>query len=170
MSKREFELARRGGIEPFDLLRRMTADFDRVFDRKGWPFWWTAFRPTTEGETGWYPQVDVFEHDNRLITRIDLPGVKKEDVKVEVTEDQLVISGERRTENEEKKGNVYRSERSFGSFSRVVSLPENVKFEDIAATFQEGVLEVSVPLPPARASVAPRKVEVRAPDTAAKAA
>ena len=88
----------------------------------------------------------MFEKDNRLVTRVDLPGMKKEDVSVEVTDGHLALSGERKRETEEKKDNFYRSEREYGSFYRAVPLPEGVKLEDVKATFSDGVLEVSVPL------------------------
>ena len=73
--------------------------------------------------------------------------MKKEDVTVEVTGGHLAISGERKTEAEEKKGDFYKCERAYGSFHRAVPLPEGVKLEDVKATFADGVLEVSVPLP-----------------------
>ena len=82
------------------------------------------------------PGIDVFEKDNRLVTKIDLPGMKKEDVKVEVTDGRLTISGERRTEVEEKKEQFFRCERAFGSFYRSVPLPDGVKFDDVKATLR----------------------------------
>ena len=157
--------------DPFALLRRLTTEVDRVFAEPGWPtFRWPVFRARPLAEaTNWLPQVDVFEKDNRLVTKIDLPGVKKEDVKVEVTDGYLAVSGERKTEAEEKKEDFYRCEREFGTFYRAVPLPENVKFEDVKATFANGVLEVSVPLP-AKAEAAPRKVDIQEGQTPAKAA
>ena len=115
----------------------------------------------------WSPTIEVFEKDNRLVTKVDLPGLKKEDVKVEVTDSRLAISGERKREVEEKKKNVYRSEREYGSFYRAVPLPEGVKPEDVKATFADGVLEVSVPLP-ARPEAKVRKVEIQEPAKAAR--
>ena len=144
---------------PFGLLRQMTSELDRMFDD---PF---TFRlPTLPAETtmSWAPKVDVFEKDNRLITRVDLPGVTKEDVSVEVSDGLLTLAGERKTEKEDKKDNVYRSECLYGSFYRTVPLPEGVKPEDVKATFANGVLEVSVPLPSAAKAVA-TKIEVKAP-------
>ena len=95
--------------------------------------------------------------------------MKKEDVKVEVTDGYLTISGERKTEAEEKKEQFYRCEREYGSFYRAVPLPEGVKLEDVKATFADGVLEVSVPLP-AKAEPAVRKVEIQEAPKAAKPA
>jgi HSP20 family protein len=148
--------------DPFSLLRQMTSEFDRMFETSAWPsFRWPAFRtrPAAEAAT-WFPEIDVFEKDNRLVTKIDLPGMKKEDVKVEVTDGHLAISGERKTEAEEKKENFYHCEREYGSFYRAVPLPEGVKLEDVKATFSDGVLEVSIPLP-AKPEARVRKVEVQ---------
>ena len=111
--------------------------------------------------------IDVFERDNRLVTKVDLPGLKKEDVKVEVTDGHLAISGHRKNEVEEEKDNVFRCERSYGSFYRAVPLPAAAKLEDVKATFANGVLEVSVPLP-ARAQAAPRAVHIDDAETPAK--
>lgn len=149
LMKKETAVARKGAPrDPFALLREMTADWDRVFDEAGWPtFRWPLVRSKPFEGAGFTPAVDVFEKDNRLITRVDLPGLKKEDVKVEVTDGHLAISGERKSEVEDQKDDYYRCERSYGSFYRAVPLPEGVKFEDVRATFADGVLEVSVPLP-----------------------
>lgn len=156
--------------DPFSLLRQMTAELDRAFDE---PFFrGFRFAPLRSAEltaAAWAPKVDVFEKDGRLVTRVDLPGVKKEDVSVEVADGHLALSGERKHEKEEKKDNVYRSERQYGSFYRTVPLPEGVKLEDVKATFADGVLEVTVPLP-ARAEAKARKVEIQEPGKPAASA
>ena len=159
----------RGTSDPFALLRQMTSELDRAFE--GWPsFRWPASGLFgTAGSAAWSPKIDVVERDNRLVTRVDLPGMKKEDVSVEVTDGHLALSGERKRESEEKKDNFYRSEREYGSFYRVVPLPEGVKLEDVKATFSEGVLEVSVPLP-ARPEANVRKVQIEEPKKTAKSA
>ena len=155
--------------EPFGLLRQMTSELDRVFDE---PFF-ASFRWPAGAfgarSTSWSPDIDVFEKDNCLVTRIDLPGMKKEDVKVEITDGHLAISGERKTEMEEEKGNEYRCERAYGSFYRAVPLPKGAKFEDVKATFSDGVLEVTAPLP-AAAEPATRRIEVKGPRAAEKPA
>lgn len=147
MKKKEGEVVPRGGTrDPFALFRQMTADFDQLFAE---PFLrWPAFRarPMRESAT-YFPEIDVFEKDNRLVTKIDLPGMNKEDVKVEINDGRLVISGERKSEAEEKKESFYRCERSYGSFYRAIPLPDGARIEDVKATFSAGVLEVSVPLP-----------------------
>lgn len=147
----------RSARDPFSLLRQMTAELDRVFDD------WSSFRPSSlfasSGAATWSPKIEVVEKDNRLVTRVDLPGVRKEDVSVEVADGRLALAGERKRETEERKDGFYRSEREYGSFYRSVPLPDGVKLEDVKATFADGVLEVSVPLP-ARAEVKPRKVQI----------
>jgi HSP20 family protein len=157
--------------DPFTLLRQTESEFDRMLEASAWPSRrWPLFRagPATEAAT-WFPEIDVFENDNRLVTKIDLPGMKKEDVNVEVTDGHLAISGERKTEAEEKKENFYRCEREYGSFYRAVPLPDGVKLEDVKATFTNGVLEVSVPLP-AKPEAKARKVEIQETPEAAKTA
>jgi HSP20 family protein len=150
LMKKETAVARRGvPRDPLAMLREMTSELDRMFDDTTWPtFRWPFLRskPGFEGPD-FTPAIDVFTKDNRLFTRVDLPGLKKEDVKVELTDGQLVISGERKTEVEDKKDDFYRCERSYGSFYRAVPLPEGIKLEDVKATFVDGVLEVSVPIP-----------------------
>jgi HSP20 family protein len=170
-TKKETALTRRSGPhDAFAMLRQMTSELDRMFEGFELPaFQWPSLRsrPALEAAS-WFPEIDVFEKDNRLVTKVDLPGMKKEDVKVEVADGRLTISGERQTEAEEKKKDFYRSERQYGSFYRSVPLPEDAKLEDVKATFSDGVLEVSVPLPATPAAKA-RTVQIQ-DAAAAKAA
>jgi len=160
--KKETTVARREAVpDPFGLLRQFTGDFDRLFE----PSLPAFALPDT---IGWAPQIDVFERDHQLVTKIDLPGLKKDDVKVEVDDGYLAISGERKSESEEKKDNVYRRERSFGNFYRAVPLPEGVKLEDVKATFRDGVLEVSIPIP-AQAAARSRTITIEEPKAKAAA-
>jgi HSP20 family protein len=170
--KKQTALARgRAPHDPFTLLRQMTSELDKVFERPfGTAFRWPSFRAAFHEGADWAPEIDVFERDNRLVTKVDLPGLKKEDVKVEVTDGQLAISGERRSETEEKKDNVYRCERSYGSFYRAVPLPEGATLEDVKATFANGVLEVSVPLPAKGQEKPPRTVHIEDAAKPAKSA
>jgi HSP20 family protein len=166
MAKKETTLIPKRA-DPFALLR---TDFDRFFTEPGWPaFRWPTFRFGRDEAAAWNPEVDVFQRDNRLVTKIDLPGLKKEDIRVEVTDGHLAISGERKKEEEEKGEQFYRCEREYGSFYRAVPLPEGVKLEDVKATFADGVLEVSVPLP-AKAEATVRKVAIEEPPKAKAAA
>jgi HSP20 family protein len=145
---------------PFGLLRRLTADMENYFDESAMgrliPSDFHLFK-----EARWMPSVDVFEKDGHFTVRADLPGLTKKDVNVEVTENGVTIKGERRKELEEEKEGVYRHERAFGSFYRSFPLPEGIKAEDVKATFNNGVLEVTVPLPPAKKELAARHVEVQ---------
>jgi HSP20 family protein len=170
-TKKETGLTRHSPQDAFAMLRQMTSELDRMFDGFEWPaFKWPSppNRPALEAAT-WFPEIDVFAKNGRLVTRIDLPGLKKDDVKVEVADGRLTISGERKTEAEEKKGEFYRSERQYGSFYRSVPLPEGAKLEDVKATFSDGVLEVSVPLP-AVPEAKVRKVQIQDGVKAAKPA
>lgn len=157
--------------DPFALMRQMTSELERVFDESSWPsFRWPSFGWGAGAEaTTWAPRIDVFEKNQRLVTRIDLPGMKKEDVKVEVTDGELAISGERKHEKEEKGEKFYRCEREYGSFYRAVPLPEGARVEDVKAMFTDGVLEVSVPLP-AKPEAKARTVEIQEPTKATKTA
>lgn len=165
-TKKETALARGAARDPFTVIRQMASDLDRMFEESAWPSFGTR---RVSARADWFPEIDVFEKDNRLVTKVDLPGMKKEDVKVEVTDGHLAISGERKSEAEEKKEHSYRCEREYGSFYRAIPLPEGVKLENVNATFSDGVLEVSVPLP-AQPEAKVRNVEIQEPAKAARTA
>ena len=103
------------------------------------------------------PATDLIESDTHYILRADLPGLSEDDVNVELDGNVLTVSGERRSESEDRKAGYYRVERSYGSFRRSVRLPEGVDPEAITATFDKGVLEISVPKPEA---AKPHKVQI----------
>ena len=166
--QKQTAIATRDARDPFALLRQMTSELDRAFDDPFFNFRWPSLRVPKEA-AGWAPRVDVFERDGRLVTKVDLPGVKKEDVSVQVTDGHLALSVHRQQETEETKDNVYRSEREYGSFYRAVPLPQGIKLEDVKATFADGVLEVSVPLP-AQPGTKSRTVEIQEPAKNAKTA
>jgi HSP20 family protein len=169
--KKQTELVPSGARDPFALMRQMLAAFDGPLDESGWPsLRWPTFRsrPTVETAT-WFPEIDVFERDHCLVTRIDLPGMKKDDVKVEVADGYLAISGERKKEVEEKKDQFYRCEREYGHFYREIPLPGGARIEDVNATFSEGVLEVSLRLA-AEPEKQVRKIEIRETSKVAKTA
>ena len=129
---------------PFTFMRRVTEELDRAF----------GVRPDAGGLAQsyprmWAPALEVFERDNKFVVRAELPGLKKEDVKIEVTHDELTIEGERKLAKEEKEeGGFYRTERRYGTFYRSISIPEHVKAEAAAATFKDGVLEIEMPTLP----------------------
>ncbi len=151
-------LARREPLSissPFRILDRFAEEMDRLFDDFGLGRGWLSprlglawprslLRRTEE----WLPEVEMLQRNNELVIRADLPGLTKDDVKVEVTEDAVTIQGERKREYEEEKGGVYRSERSYGSFYRSIALPEGAMTDQAKATFKDGVLEITMPAPP----------------------
>ena len=159
------------GISPFSVVKRFGEEMDRLFSDYGLNRDWIP--PALVGEAGltWQPQVEVFENDGELVVRAELPGLKKEDVKIELTDDGLTIHGERRSEHEENGEGYYRSEFSYGSFHRRVALPEGANSDDATAKFHDGVLEVTMTArkPVARAA---RKLTIQegTPKSKAKAA
>ncbi len=119
---------------PFALMRQFSMDFDRLFgDVPG-------YGPST-------PQIEVFERGEQFVVRADLPGLDKNDVAVELADNMLTISGERRDEHVETRHGVRVSERQYGHFVRRVPLPDGISGEDARATFQNGVLEITMPTP-----------------------
>lgn len=104
------------------------------------------FRPAaTEASGGWAPACDVRETETDFVVRAELPGVAKDEIKVNLVNNTLTIRGEKKEENEEKKGNWHRVERTFGAFERALTFPANVQAEQIKARYTNGVLEVTVP-------------------------
>jgi HSP20 family protein len=140
---------------PFALMRRMAEDMDRMFESFGFgrgrpgPRRWSDLPESFGGSelSVWVPEIEVVEREGEFLVRADLPGLKREDVRLEVAENALTIEGERRQEQEERKEGFYRTERSYGRFSRTVLLPEGVDTDNIKAQFRDGVLEVRVPAP-----------------------
>lgn len=156
--------------DPFARLRQMAFDLERAFGEAAWPgFRWPAVHDAGGEAAAWAPQIDVFERENRLITRVDLPGIRKEDVKVEIVEGHLAISGERTREPEHRTDRFYRSEREYGRFYRAVPMPDGIALDDVKATFEGGVLEVSVPLQ-ARGGTERRTIDIAEPKTPATSA
>jgi HSP20 family protein len=130
---------------PFAFLDEMKADVERFFE-KGWaPWMWGGKQETAQ----WTPRIDAFEKDGNLVVKADLPGMKKEDVAVTLEEGALVLKGERKEEKEVKKEGYFRSECHYGSFYRRLPLAFKVEPEKILARFADGVLEVTLPMPPA---------------------
>ena len=151
------------GENPFAFLRRVTPNFERLFDETPWHFL-PRTMPIPE-PASWLPNVDVFERDGTFVLRADLPGMTKDNVKVEVKDNVIAIEGERKSDFEEDKDGVYRMERAYGTFFRAVPLPEGVKTDDVKATFKDGVLEVTVPLPLAEIEPKTRSIEIQEPVT-----
>lgn len=129
---------------PLTVFDQMREEMDRLFE--GFPFARTGV-PAFRMDAAFVPPLEVQEKNGILLVKADLPGMKKEEVKVEVTEQGLAISGERKAESKEEKKGYFRTERSYGEFYRWVPLPEGALVDKAIATFKDGVIEVQVPLP-----------------------
>ena len=140
------ELAKTESARPFfpreEFERRFEDFFRRPFPFFG-PPWWPRLRATEMEEV--VPSVDMFREGDDVVVKVELPGLKKEEIEANLTEDTLTISGEKKKEKKVEKKDYYRMERSHGSFSRSVSLPPNVQTEKARAQFRDGVLEIRIP-------------------------
>ena len=131
---------------PFSLMRRLSDDMERLFeDSWGGHRFPRLFRGFDVASTRWTPNIEAFERKGEFVVRADLPGMTKENVKVEMVEGDLIIQGERKEEKEQKEKGYYACERSYGAFYRAVPLPEGVKADEAKATFKDGVLEIAMP-------------------------
>lgn len=147
---------------PFEMLERFADEMDRAFAGFGLGRGWLAPRWGRGGSGApafWAPDIEVSEQHGELVVRADLPGLKRDDVRVDVTEDALTIQGERRQEEKVEEGGMYRSERSYGSFCRTIPLPSGAMIDQAKATFKDGVLEITIPAPPESATRG-RQVEI----------
>lgn len=131
---------------------------------------------TGTGPRRWVPAIDLVEREGQLVLRADLPGMDRDDVDVQIKDGVLAVSGDRKYENESKGEGYHRVERSFGRFSRSLRLPRGVDASAVSASFDRGVLEVTVPKP-AQAQTTkveigeakPAEAQVEAPSEAAPA-
>ena len=154
---------------PFSLMRQLMEDLDQLAAGG------TASGATLAGRSGrdavWVPTIEVSEEDGQLVVRVDAPGVNRDQIEVEIDDGQLIISGERKEEHEERRGESYRTELSYGRFYRAIPLPDGVHPEQAQATFNNGVLEIRSPCPTRRQA---QRVQVqdgaKTPQTAATAA
>ena len=140
--------------EPLRELSSLQSDMNRFFD--------TMFQaPAGGGQAAqlrrWTPAMDLAETEDAFVLRADLPGVSQEDVSIEIEDTVLTVSGERKSDHENKGEGFYRVERAFGAFSRSLTLPKGVDAEAIAAQFTDGVLEVRIPKPEQRK---PRRIAI----------
>jgi HSP20 family protein len=123
---------------PLDRLASLRDEMDRLFD-------FTS--PTRDSGlfSGWSPALDVHDEKDNLVVQVELPGMKKDEIDISLHDGVLTISGERKTEREQKEGETFRSERYFGKFQRSVTLPTQVDTGKVQATYKDGVLTVSLP-------------------------
>jgi len=159
-------------MTPGSLVRRFMDEVDRLAEDFGVGRGLLSSLERGLPDGAWSPQVEIFEREGELVVRADLPGLSKDDVKVELADNAVTIEGERRAEREEKHEGFYRSERSYGKFHRRMPLPQGVNIDDAKASFHDGVLEVTMPAPKAEAKTV-RKLEIGGetqPKSRAKAA
>jgi HSP20 family protein len=140
--------------EPLRELSSLQGEMNRLFN--------TVFDQPSGGGNGgtlrrWMPAMDLVETDEHFVLRADLPGIAEDDVKIELEDGTLTISGERKAEHESRNEGFYRVERSFGTFSRSLTLPKGVDADAVTANFDRGVLEVRIPKPEERK---PRRIEI----------
>jgi HSP20 family protein len=139
--------------EPVRELGTIQNEMNRLFNS----FFDTPTPGNGQALRRWIPPMDLVETETDFVLKADLPGLSESDVNIELEDNVLTISGERKAEHEERTAGYYRVERSFGSFRRALTLPEGVDPESVKATFTNGVLEVTVPKP---ARQVPRKVQI----------
>jgi HSP20 family protein len=122
------------GLNPFALMRQFTEDMDRTFGQ------------IPNGSAAWRPAIEVKQEKDKLVVTAELPGLKKENVNLNIVEGVLTLQGERKQEKEEKREGYVHSERSYGKFLRSIALPEGAKIDQAAAQFKDGVLEITIPV------------------------
>jgi HSP20 family protein len=140
--------------EPLREFSTLQNEMNRLFN--------TVFDAPTPGNGGstmrrWMPAMDLVETADHFVLRADLPGLAEDDVKIEFEDGTLTVSGERKSEHEAKGEGYYRVERAFGSFSRSLTLPQGIDPEAVTASFDRGVLEISIPKPEEKK---PRRIEI----------
>jgi len=153
-----FPVGRFFGLSPFAMMREFTEEMDR------------AFRGTAPALKAWTPTVDIQKVNGNLIVTAELPGLKKEEVKVTTTETALILEGERKLEHKEDHEGYHRYERSYGNFYRSIPLPEGANAELAKAELAEGVLKIAIPIAEVNKNVRQIKVEEAAPIKKAVAA
>jgi HSP20 family protein len=141
--------------EPFREISSLQSEMNRLFN--------AAFDTPSSGNQArrWAPPMDLLETEDQFVLRADLPGMGESDVKIELEDNVLTLSGERKSEHETNGEGFHRVERAFGSFSRSLTLPRGVDPEGVAANFDRGVLEVRIPKPEQRK---PRRIEISGGD------
>jgi HSP20 family protein len=134
--------------QPFSEMARWEREMERVFDdflgRRFRPLWGEHWWPVSDSGAG-VPALDLYEEKDEIVAKVELPGIEKGDIEVHISDNLLTVKGEKKKEEETKKEDYYRLERSYGSFSRSVELPAEVHGEKAQASFKNGVLEIRLP-------------------------
>jgi HSP20 family protein len=139
--------------EPVRELNTLQSEMNRLFNN----LFETPVPNGSNAVRRWIPAMDLVETDDDFVLRADLPGLSEDEVNIELEDNVLTVSGERKSEHEDRKEGYYRVERASGSFSRSLTLPEGVGADAIKANFDKGVLEIHIPKPEERK---PRKVQI----------
>jgi HSP20 family protein len=126
--------------DPFREMEDVSSYWNNLFGENMFPSMWSRIPSARE----WLPALDVYEKDNKLIVKAELPGMKEDDISVSVEGNSLVIKGNKEFEKEVKDEDYYHCERSYGSFYRAVPLPAEVDKDKIEADYEDGVLEVTL--------------------------
>jgi HSP20 family protein len=141
--------------EPYNGLNLFSESFHKLIEDTAKTL--SRFEVEDRGTGGWAPRVDVCETNDSYIVSADLPGIKKEDIEINLKDNTLTVTGEKKYEAKSDKDNYVRVERKYGKFLRRVSLSENVDKGKIKATYKDGVLEIKIPK---REEVATKPVKV----------
>jgi HSP20 family protein len=139
--------------DPTRDLDALQTDVNRVFDA------FFGDRPANGIARRWVPAIDLVETEEHFVLKVDLPGLEKDDVDIEVKDGLLTVSGERKAQHEERKDGYHRIERAYGAFSRSLTLPQGIAADQVQADFDKGVLEVRIPKPAERK---PHRVQIGA--------
>jgi HSP20 family protein len=154
LTKRGQQQGSQGALAPYGDINRIRSEINRIFQD---PF--AILQPSTSMFEGWEPKLDIFEDKDKVTVNAELPGMKKEDIEVNVQGDTLTIAGERKEEHEEQQEETFRSERFFGRFQRSITLPQVVDPQKVQANYKDGVLTITLPK---SEEAKPKQIEVNA--------
>ena len=140
---------------PFEMLLRLQDDVNRALSpREG-----TGSRREHVSQRVWSPSIDVLEDSEKIVIKADLPGIKQDEIDIELTGDTLTLKGERKFEDEERRENYVRVERQYGAFQRTFTIGVPVEADKVSASYRNGILELTVPKAEA---TRPKKVQISA--------
>jgi HSP20 family protein len=138
MSIIRYQVPELNNWSPLDRLAMLRDEFNRLFE-------WTAPSRDSGFFSGWTPALDVYDDKDRLVVKVELPGLKKDEINISLHDGTLTVSGERKAEHEVKEGQTFRSERYFGKFQRNLTLPTAVDSGKVQAAYTDGVLSIDLP-------------------------
>jgi HSP20 family protein len=144
-------------LNPFSMMRRMSEEMNRLMGEFG-------MSRSDNATAVWAPAIEISQSEGKYMVRAELPGIKPEDVKIETTDEAVILQGERKVETHENKGGMQVTERQYGRFYRAIPLPEGAKVEEAKAKFENGMIEVTVPVPAQKEKR--RQVPIEAPKAA----